>query len=474
MIHQIRAHLAVWDWRLFTFILLFLALPGAYQLYRVHLIGNAIPDPGALTIVAQWQFVNLAIEVFQEATVLAIYFFIGSRIADSTSVQLDRLKSILAFIFIISTVFAISVFVFRGSFVDIADTPDTIRLETVRFLGVTVLSTPFVLLYAASMVILQSLNRRGIILGMAALNVLIRFALDSLFFGGHAFSLDAGVVGAAWSSLLASVVLFFFAMFALLVSMRIPMSALLAFPTFVDMWTYVKVGIGSGTDSLIRNVAYFVMVIRIVNSIGEDEIGGYYLSIQIFWSFMLVPVLAFADSGRALFANNSNKIERVRRLWRTSMIVIGLMMVLWLTFIPFWEMVARALNPDSSTVAYATTAFTILFIPYALFSFNIVTDSMFYGLGKTQYMAYQSVVTNGTVYVIAFVLYVLDVWQPDFQSVMMLFGLGIFVDSILTALFATKILYFDHNHTSIDTIEDGGIDRGADALEQSTPRSSSW
>ena len=54
------------------------------------------------------------------------------------------------------------------------------------------------------------------------------------------------------------------------------------------------------------------MIIRIVNSIGAEEIGGYYLSIQIFWSFMLVPVLAFADSAKALFANNSEQIGRVR------------------------------------------------------------------------------------------------------------------------------------------------------------------
>ena len=448
MIHQMRAHLALWDWRLFAFILLFLALPGAYQLYRVHLVGNAIPDPSALAIVAQWQFVNLVIEVFQEATVLAIYFFVGSRISGSTSVQLDRLKSVLAFIFIIAAIFTMAAFVFRGSFVEVIDTPVALRSETTGFLGVTVLSTPFTLLYAASIVLLQALNKRSLILAMAFLNVLVRFAFDTLFFGGYAFSLDAGVIGAAWSTLLSSMLLFVVAMYALLATMRVSMSAFLSVPTFRDMWTYVRIGAGSGLDSLVRNVAYFVMIIRIVNSIGEEEIGGYYLSVQIFWSFMLVPVLAFADSAKALFANNSAQIERVRDLWRTSMIVVGAMMVLWLAFVPFWGIVAKALNPDDATVAYATTAFAILFIPYVLFSFNTVTDSLFYGLGKTQYMAYQSIITNGTVYVVAFVLYVSDIWQPDFESVMMVFGLGILVDSILTALFAVKALYIDHHRSS--------------------------
>lgn len=451
MFRQIRAHLSLWDWRLFTFVFLFLALPGVYQLYRVHLVGNAIPDLGALAIVAQWQFVNLVIEVFQEATVLAIYFFVGSRIASSAVVQLDRLKSVLSFIFVVSSVFALAMFAFRGSFVDLVATPEAIQAETRGFLGITVLGTPFVLLYAASIVVLQALNKRALILGMAFLNILVRFAFDSLLFGGYAFSLDAGVIGVAWSSILASILLFAVAMYALLATMRVPASALLAKPTFQDIRTYIGVGAGSGLDSLVRNVAYFVMIIRIVNSIGAEEIGGYYLAVQIFWSFMLVPVLAFADSAKALFANNSGQIERVRQLWHTSMVVVAALMVLWLFFVPFFEMAAKALNPDEATVAYASTAFAILLVPYVLFSFNTVTDSLFYGLGKTRYMAYQSIITNGTVYVVAFLLYVTGLWQPDFLSVMMLFGIGILVDSILTTLFAVKALYFGEVHETRTT-----------------------
>ncbi len=128
---------------------------------------------------------------------------------------------------------------------------------------------------------------------------------------------------------------------------------------------------------------------------------------------------------------------------RTSLLVVCAMMALWLLFTPFWGTVTRALNPDEATLTYAKTAFGILFVPYILFSFNTVTDSLVYGLGKTRYVAYQSIVTNGTVYLVAFALYVTNVWQPSFEDVMMLFALGILVDSILTMLFAIKALYLD-------------------------------
>ena len=177
-------------------------------------------------------------------------------------------------------------------------------------------------------------------------------------------------------------------------------------PTFSDMREYLRVGLGSGADSLIRNVAYFFMIVRIVNTIGSTEIGGYYVAIQILWSFMLVPVLAFADSAKALVANVSGDIERVKSLWRASMLVVTGMMVVWIALTPAFPSFAGALTDDEDTVRWAVTAFGILFVPYVLFSFNTVIDSIFYGIGKTKYLAYQAILTNGTVYLVAFLLYV--------------------------------------------------------------------
>ena len=82
-------------------------------------------------------------------------------------------------------------------------------------------------------------------------------------------------------------------------------------------------------------------------------------------------------------------------------------------------------------------------MPYVLLSFNVVLDSFFYGIGRTKYLAYQSFITNGTVYVVAFLLYVFGLWNVTFEGVMVLFGLGIVVDSFLTVGFLVKVLYLD-------------------------------
>ncbi len=289
----------------------------------------------------------------------------------------------------------------------------------------------------------EALRKRALVFAMAICNVLLLFVFDSFFFGGHAFSLNLGGIGTAWSTLLSSALLFGIGAVLLLATMRVSLSSLLVRPSFSDMGVYMRVGLGSGLDSLVRNVAYFFMIIRLVNTIGASEIGGYYLAMQILWSFMLVPVLAFADSAKALVANASGDLRQVRLLWHASMFAVALFMVVWISVVPGFKGFAGLLSADAATVAYAVTAFGILFVPYVMFCFNTVMDAFFYGLGRTKYLAYQSIITNGTVYVAAFLLYITGIWTPTFESIMVLFSLGILVDSVLTVTFLLKVLYLD-------------------------------
>ncbi len=433
----------LWDWRLFLFILLFIGLPSVYQLYRIYLIGNELPDAGGLAIISQWQFVGLVVEVFQEATVLAIFFFLGSQIRSGTAVQLDRAKSVLSFIFLASLFFSVLVFIFRDGFISLIGASPEIQEQTRVYLGVSVFSIPFTLLAAAIVVLFEALGLRLLVFVLAIVNVLLRFALDSLFFGGYGFSFEADVSGVAWATLLASAGLFVVGFLLLLRAKEVRTSELKSLPTFTDMRQYLRVGLGSGLDSLVRNIAYFFMIIRLVNTIGPAEIGGYYLTMQILWGFMLVPVLAFADSAKALVANASADLPQVRNLWFSAMIITAGMMLVWVALVPLFPAFAGLLNEDPETVRWAVVSFGILFVPYVLFSFNTVTDSVFYGLGSTKYLAYQAILTNGSVYLVAFLLYTAGWWAPTFESVMALFALGILVDSILTLFFLVKALYVE-------------------------------
>ena len=59
------------------------------------------------------------------------------------------------------------------------------------------------------------------------------------------------------------------------------------------------------------------------------------------------------------------------------------------------------------------------------------------------------ILTNGSVYLGAFILYAAGWWSPTFEGVMALFALGILVDSFLTLFFLVKALYLEPpNHPS--------------------------
>ena len=71
---------------------------------------------------------------------------------------------------------------------------------------------------------------------------------------------------------------------------------------------------------------------------------------------------------------------------------------------------------------------------YMLYAFQNVFDSTFYGLGKTNYMLFESVVTNTVYYGTAFVLYLSGIWTSSLIGIALLFGIGNAFDSVVSLM----------------------------------------
>ena len=439
-VESVAQLLRQWDWKLLLLILLYMGLPLFYRSYSIYLIGNAIPDTNALATVAQWQFVDLLVEVVQETFVLAIFYFVGKGI-QSKDGPAQAIRTSLTTILVFSAVIAIVLFFLSPQFVTVIGTPVEIQAATASFLRIKTLSIPILLMSMAAVMVVETMNRKRLILILAILQVAYKFVFDSVSYGGYPFSLNLGVVGVAWSDLAAAVALFV----TVIVMLRHPLLSQLkhwwSVFSFRDWKTYVGVGAWSGLDSLVRNVAYSVLIIRMLNMLGADAIGGYYLAMNIIWSFMLVPVLALAETTKVLIANHSLNIRRMRNIWFAALIITGFVLVIWVGILPFIPSFARLLNSNPGVVDFSIKAVFMLIVPYMLFSLNNVTDAIFYGVGKTKYLAYQSIIVNGTVYVLAFVAYLTGIWTPTFTTVVVLFSSGIVLDSILTVYYAMRVMY---------------------------------
>lgn len=74
----------------------------------------------------------------------------------------------------------------------------------------------------------------------------------------------------------------------------------------------------------------------------------------------------------------------------------------------------------------------ILFGFYVLYAIQNVFDCTFYGLGKTHYMLFESVVTNLIYYGTAFILWKCGVWAPSLIGIALLFVIGNAFDTLIS------------------------------------------
>lgn len=105
--------------------------------------------------------------------------------------------------------------------------------------------------------------------------------------------------------------------------------------------------------------------------------------------------------------------------------------ILWFVSIPIWKpFMTYILGFADVDKLFELVLILVGF--YVLFAAQNVFDSTFYGLGKTNYMLFESVVTNVIYYGIAFILYTTGAWTPTLTGIALLFGIGNAFDSVVS------------------------------------------
>ena len=189
---------------------------------------------------------------------------------------------------------------------------------------------------------------------------------------------------------------------------------------------FAKVGGISGVESLVRNVAYMVMIARMVNVVGEQ--GTYWVANNFIWGWLLLPVIQLGELIKQEVATDK---ENIRRNSLGYFGITAIISALWFASIPVWKpFMTHVLGFTDVDKLFGLVMLLVGF--YVLYAVQNVFDSTFYGLGKTNYMLFESVVTNTIYYGIAFILYATNVWTPTLTGIALLFGIGNAFDSIVS------------------------------------------
>ena len=190
----------------------------------------------------------------------------------------------------------------------------------------------------------------------------------------------------------------------------------------------------SGIESLIRNVAYMVMIARMVNVVGEQ--GTYWVANNFIWGWLLLPVIQLGELIKREVAIDK---ENIRHNSLGYFAITAAISLFWFISIPLWKMFMS--HVLGFTDIDKLLGFVLILVGfYVLYAIQNVFDSTFYGLGKTNYMLYESVVTNTIYYGIAFILYITNAWTPSLIGIALLFGIGNAFDSIVSLVVYVYLL----------------------------------
>ena len=410
------------NYRLLLALLLLGLIPTVYTTVRIFLIGQ-LPGDWGFNIASQLSWVNLLYEILQEALILPLFYFIGMAIKNRLDLE-NKFRTGIIFTGSIYSILSLLIVVFAVPLINIMAQDTSLINETATYIRLETIAAIFMTLVKFSLVTLVVINKDKYLYYLLGLQMILTVLVDVFFFSNFGFSLNLGVNGIAFSNIIVNLFLMVLVYFILRKEdINVFSKQKLNFGWIKDLF---KIGGISGLESFVRNIAFMFMVIRMVNVVGEQ--GTFWVANNFIWGWLLLPVLQLGELVKRDCGESDSAIKdkTLGYFGITTFIVI-----LWAISIPLWKPFLR----DVLQLSNYTDVFNIALVSvgfYVLFAYNNVIDSIFYGIGKTKYMLFQSVIINSVFYGTLFVLYVTGVYQPTLMLIAIMFAAGIAFDSLLT------------------------------------------
>lgn len=422
MFHKIKKSLSSINYKLFLALLVLALAPTIYTTVRVFFLGQ-LPGEWAFSIAGQLSWVNLLYEILNEAIILPLFYFVG-KVRDDKKAFANRVRTGMLLSVGVYTALSVCVLLFAEQLLQLMATDGSIIAESAAYIRIESVANIFAILTQFTLVALVTVNKSKYLYALTGARLVLCLVCDTFLVSALPISAQLGVNGIGYSNIVVNGMLLGVSVMLLSKEgIKVLAKEKLSFSWAKE---FVKVGGISGLESLVRNVAYMVMIARMVNVVGEQ--GTYWVANNFIWGWLLLPVLQLGELIKQEVAADKENIQKNSLGYFT--ITAGIA-VLWLAGIPLWKpFMTHILGFSDVDKLFGLVLLLVGF--YVLYAIQNVFDSTFYGLGKTKYMLFESVVTNGIYYTIAFVLYATNVWTPTLTGIALMFGIGNAFDSIVS------------------------------------------
>ena len=422
--NQITKSLKNINWRLFAALLIMGLCPTVYTTVRTFFLGQ-LPGEWSYSIAGQLSWVNLIYEIVNEAIILPLYFFIG-KVIENHKEFTNRLKTGFLISFGIYSVLALTVILFAESMLHaMSATPDIIA-DSATYIRIESIANIFDILFSFGSVALVSLEKDKLVYVLTGAKLIMCLASDTFLVSTLPCSANLGVNGIGYSNIIVNALLFVTIIVILSKQgYNIFNKEKMSFAWAKD---FLKIGGISGLESLVRNIAYMLMVSRMVNMVGEQ--GTYWVANNFIWGWLLLPITQLGELIKQETAKDKNAVKNNTPGYFT---ITGIVCVLWVLLIPTYKpFMQYVLGFDDVNKLFSLVMVLLGF--YVLYAIQNVFDCTFYGRGKTNYMLFESVVTNTVYYGIFFVLYLTGVWTPTLLGIALMFGCGNAFDAVVSGI----------------------------------------
>ena len=410
------------NWRLWLVLALTLFIPAIYTTTRIHFLGN-LPGDYGVNIASQLSRINLLYEIIHEAFILPLFYIFGNSLNSKNELE-NKTRTGL----IVSTatylLLSVLIIIFARPLCEVMATDKSTLEETVNYIRLESIAITIGVISKFINVLFVTINKDKYMYIMLSIQTIVTIILDVFFVSELPVSLKLGVNGIALTNIIVSSILVVLSFFLLKKEgINIFSSNKLSFSWMKE---YGKIGVYSGLESFVRNIAFMIMISRLVNVISEQ--GNYWVANNFIWTRLLLPATALYD---VIKKETAESIENIRNKTLGYIIVSTIFCIAWFASIPLWRLFLHyVLNvSDIDTVIYIVLIQSAFYVFYI---FNCIFDGTIYGRGKTKYMLVQSLFTNGIYYTLMFTLYKTGVWTPTLTTISLMFGIGMAIDLLPT------------------------------------------
>lgn len=419
------------NYRLWFALLLLLMLPTVYKTVRIFFLG-AMPSNSGINIASQLQWLGLFYEVVQEAMILPLFFLMGKSLANKEELSNKVRTGLLASIAIYG-VMSVLIIVFAEPLIRFMAQDLSLLNETITYIRLETIASLFATLVKFLMIVFVTIKKDKKLYILLGVQMVLSVIFDTFLISNLRISLNIGVNGIAITNILVNIIMF------IVGALILKQEEINVFSRnklrFCWMKEWFHVGKYSGLESFLRNFAFMVMIVRMMNIVAEQ--GNYWIANNFIWGWLLIPGLALADLVKQETAADENNI---RTKTFGYLVLTTIFAVAWLVSIPLWQPFLKyVMNVQNYETVFKIALMQSGF--YLTFLFNsAIFDATFYGRGKTNYMLIQSLIIDVFYYGVMFILFITGVFTPTLTSISLMFGIGMTLDFIPTMVLYFKLL----------------------------------